>query len=81
MGEMHVAIAPISCISAAEVEQWLRWVDSRDDYEARGDQKEIDRRIADFAAGRKALFVLEPSCGAKVAVMCDSIWLSLASDA
>jgi hypothetical protein len=63
--------------SAAEVGQWLRWVDSRDDLQATVNQKQIDERIADFVAGRKALFVLEPSCGAEVAVVCDSIWLSL----
>lgn len=66
--------------SAAEVGQWLRWVDSRDDLQATVNQKQIDERIADFVAGRKALFVLEPSCGAEVAVVCDSIWLSLVPD-
>jgi hypothetical protein len=45
------------------------------------DQMEIGQRMADFVAGRKGLFVLEPSCGAEVAVVCDSIWLSLAPDA
>ena len=77
----RLLISPTYHFSAAEVGQWLRWVDSRDDFQATVDQKQIDQRIADFVAGRKALFVLEPSCGAELAVVCDSIWLRLASDA
>jgi hypothetical protein len=74
----RLLISPTYHFSVAEVGQWLRWVDSRDDFQATVDQKQIDQRMADFAAGRKALFVLEPSCGAEVAVVCDSIWLGLA---
>ncbi|PMS37084.1 hypothetical protein B0G57_11579 [Trinickia symbiotica] len=73
----RLLISPTYHFSAAEAGQWLRWVDSRDDSQATVDQKQIDQRIADFVAGRKALFVLEPSCGAEVAVVCDSIWLGL----
>lgn len=73
----RLLISPTYNFSAAEVEQWSRWVDSRDDFQATVDQKQIDQRIADFVAGRKALFVLEPSCGAEVVVVCDSIWLSV----
>ncbi|WP_186073661.1 hypothetical protein [Burkholderia gladioli] len=67
--------------SATEIEQWSRWVDSRDDFQATVDRKLIDQRLADFVAGRQALFVLEPSCGAGVAVVCDSIFLGLAPEA
>lgn len=74
----RLLISPTYRFSASEAAQWLRWVDSRDDSEATVDQKQIDQRMADFAAGRKALFVLEPSCGAEVAVVCESIWLGLA---
>ena len=74
----RLLISPTYGFSATEVGQWLRWVDSREDSQATVDQKQIDQRMADFAAGRKALFVLEPSCGAELAVVCDSIWLSLA---
>lgn len=74
----RLLISPTYNFSTAEVAQWSRWVDSRDDFQATVNQEQIDQRIADFAAGRKALFVLEPSCGAEVAVVCDSIWLSLA---
>lgn len=77
----RLLISPKYRFSASEVGQWLRWVDSRDDSQATVDQKKIDQRVADFGAGRKALFVLEPSCGAEVAVVCDSIWLSLATRA
>lgn len=67
--------------SEAEVRQWLRWVNSREDFQGTVERGLIDQRMADFAARRKALFVLEPSCGAEVVVVCDSIWLRLASDA
>lgn len=77
----RLLISPTYHFSAAEVGQWSRWVDSRDDFQATVDQKQIDLRSADFAAGRKALFVLEPSCGAEVAVVCDSIWPGLTPDA
>lgn len=73
----RLLISPTYNFSAAEVGQWSRWVDSRDDFDATVDQTQIDQRIADFVAGRKALFVLEPSCGAEVAVVCGSIWLRL----
>lgn len=76
----RLLISPTYNFSAAEVGQWSRWVDSRDDFQATVDQTQVDQRIADFGAGRRALFVLEPSCGAEVAVVCDSIWLSLAQD-
>jgi hypothetical protein len=76
----RLLISPTYKFSVTEVGQWSRWVDSRDDFDATVDQTKIDQRIADFVAGRKALFVLEPSCGAEVAVVCDSIWLSLAPD-
>jgi pyruvate-formate lyase-activating enzyme len=76
----RLLISPTYNFSSADVAQWSRWVDSREDFQATVDQEHIDRHMADFAAGRKALFVLEPSCGAEVAVVCDSIWLSLATD-
>jgi hypothetical protein len=77
----RLLISPAYHFSSAEVAQWLRWVDSRSDSQTMVDQMEIGQRMADFVAGRKGLFVLEPSCGAEVAVVCDSIWLSLAPDA
>ncbi|WP_186014096.1 hypothetical protein [Burkholderia gladioli] len=77
----RLLISPTYNFSATEVEQWSRWVDSRDDFQATVDEKLIDQRLADFVAGRKALFVLEPSCGAGVAVVCDSIFLGLAPEA
>ncbi len=77
----RLLISPTYNFSATEVEQWSRWVDSRDDFQATVDRKLIDQRLADFVAGRKALFVLEPSCGAEVAVVCDSIFLGWAPEA
>ena len=74
----RLLISPTYNFSAAEVGQWLQWVDSREDLQATVDQEEIDQRMADFVAGRKVLFFLEPSCGAEVAVVCESVWLSLA---
>lgn len=75
----RLLISPTYRFSASEVGQWLRWLDSRDDAPAPVNQTTIDQREADFAAGRKALFVLEPSCGAEIAVVCDSIGLCVAA--
>ncbi|MGT0196381.1 hypothetical protein [Burkholderia pyrrocinia] len=67
--------------SAAEIGQWLKWMNSREDFEAASvDESLLNRYLADFDADRKALFVLEPSCGAEVAVLCEAIWLSLDPD-
>ncbi|MDA0576433.1 hypothetical protein, partial [Burkholderia gladioli] len=77
----RLLISPTYNLSATEVEQWSRWVDSRDDFQATVDRKLIDQRLADFVAGRQALFVLEPSCGAEIAVVCDSIFLGWAPEA
>ncbi|MCR4465700.1 hypothetical protein [Burkholderia sp. SCN-KJ] len=73
----RLLISPAYPFSAAEVCQWLKWINSREDFEAANiDESLANQYLADFGAGRKALFVLDPSCGAEVAVLCESIGFS-----
>lgn len=56
-----------------EVRGWVQWINSRDDSKAAVVSEEKGQEyMRDFAAGRRLLFVLEPSCGAEIAVLCDS---------
>jgi hypothetical protein len=80
-GEKNVVsrllISPRYPFSSDEVRTWVQWVNSRDNVIAvpvdgeRADQYARD----DFVTGQRALFVLEPSCGAQIAVLCESVWL------
>jgi hypothetical protein len=77
----RLLISPAYRFSAAEVGQWLKWVDGRVDSRSPvGDVARADQYADDLAAGRRALFVLEPSCGADVAVLCEAIGLRLETD-
>ncbi|RBB37927.1 hypothetical protein DPV79_19740 [Burkholderia reimsis] len=74
----RLLISPAYAFSAADVCKWLKWMNSREDFDAASvDGALLDRYLADFDVNRKALFVLEPSCGAEVAVLCEAIGLSL----
>ncbi|KML19540.1 MULTISPECIES: hypothetical protein [Burkholderia] len=74
----RLLISPAYAFSAADVCKWLKWMNSREDFDAGSvDGALLDRYLADFDVNRKALFVLEPSCGAEVAVLCEAIGLSL----
>ncbi len=62
--------------SSDEVCTWVQWLNSRDDAKAAAiDCAKADQYVHDFVTGRRALFILEPSCGAEMAVLCESIWL------
>jgi hypothetical protein len=72
----RLLISPRYEFSSDEVRTWVRWINSRDDAKAAPVEGEkADRYVRDFVTGRRALFVLEPSCGAEMAVLCESIWL------
>ncbi|WP_322052701.1 hypothetical protein [Paraburkholderia bannensis] len=59
-----------------EVRRWIQWINSRDDSKAALISEEQGQDYKqDFAAGRRMLFVLEPSCGAELAVLCESVSL------
>ncbi|KWA73017.1 hypothetical protein WL30_11070 [Burkholderia ubonensis] len=74
----RLLISPAYKFSAAEVGQWLGWVDGRVDSKVRAiDPTKAALLAADLQDGRHALFILEPSCGAEVAVLCEQISLSV----
>jgi hypothetical protein len=59
-----------------EVRGWIQWINSRDDSKAAVISEEKGQEyMRDFAARRRILFVLEPSCGAELAVLCESVAL------
>lgn len=59
-----------------EVRRWVQWIKSRDDSKVALISEETGQEyIRDFAARRRMLFVLEPSCGAEMAVLCESVSL------
>lgn len=70
----RLLISPIHRFSVDDLHTWVRWIYSRDDAKA----PELDRTIInaffqDVIERRKVLFVLEPSCGAELAVLCESV--------
>jgi len=72
----RLLISPRYEFSSDEVRTWVQWLNSRDDAKAAPvDNEKADRYVRDFLTGRRALFVLEPSCGAEMVVLCESIWL------
>jgi hypothetical protein len=66
--------------SLAEVRTWVQWINSRDDSKgiAISEQKGAEY-FQKLKAGQCVLFVLEPSCGAEMAVLCESLSLKLRS--
>jgi hypothetical protein len=73
----RLLISPRYPFSSDEVRTWIQWVNSRDNVQAAPlDVERADRYARhDFVTGQRALFVLEPSCGAQMAVLCESVWL------
>ncbi|BCQ21903.1 hypothetical protein NK8_00090 [Caballeronia sp. NK8] len=74
----RLSISPMHHFSADDLGAWIRWMHSRDDAKAREpDPTIIERLHRDVADGRKVLFILEPSCGAELAVLCESVSILL----
>ncbi|MGV2289868.1 hypothetical protein AAHK20_14240 [Trinickia sp. YCB016] len=72
----RLLISPLYRFSPTETRSWLQWVSSRDDATATAiDDKAALGHAQGFGKGLEALFVLEPSCGAEVAVHCKDIWI------
>lgn len=68
--------SPRYAFTPLDVQNWIQWINSRDDAKALAIAAEQGAKYcADFKAGRLSLFVLEPSCGAEVAVLCESVSL------
>ncbi|MBN3749940.1 hypothetical protein G3N96_31630 [Burkholderia sp. Se-20373] len=77
----RLLLSPAYPFSQTEVRHWLKWIGSREDFDAANvDDSRLDQYLADFDTDRKALFVLEPSCGAEVAVLCETIRLDSGPD-
>jgi hypothetical protein len=72
----RLLISPRYAFTSAEARTWIQWINSRDDSKAAAITEEKGAEYAaGFRAGRLALFVLEPSCGAEMAVLCESVSL------
>lgn len=74
----RLLISPRYAFSLAEVCNWLQWMDSRDDSKGAAISKQnAEECVRDLTAGNLVLFVLEPSCGAEMAVLCESLSLKV----
>lgn len=72
----RLLISPAYPFTSAEIGTWVQWMRSRDDSKDAGiDEPQCGEFAKDLLAGRRSLFVLEPSCGAELAVLCESISL------
>lgn len=72
----RLLISPRYPFTSAEARTWVQWINSRDDSKATEiSEEKSDAYAADFSAGRLTLFLLEPSCGAEMAVLCESVSL------
>lgn len=72
----RLLMSPKYRFSPDEARTWVQWINSRDDSRAAPIDEELTQQYAqDFLTARQALFVLEPSCGAEMAVLCQTIWL------
>ncbi|MEM5330198.1 hypothetical protein VSR34_26855 [Paraburkholderia sp. JHI2823] len=70
----RLLISPKHTFTSADAQTWVQWINSRDDSKGTGiSGEEGDKYASDFRAGRLTLFVLEPSCGAEMAVLCESV--------
>ncbi|AYZ65703.1 hypothetical protein EGY31_20720 [Burkholderia multivorans] len=76
----RLLISPAYPFSSAEIAHWLAWLGGRADFSpGPADPERVAQCVDDFSAGRHALFVLEPSAGAEMAVLCETILLRLDS--
>ncbi|VXB87463.1 conserved hypothetical protein [Burkholderia sp. 8Y] len=70
----RLLISPMRNFSIDDLSVWVRWMYSRDDAKAPEPSRAIIEQFhRDVIDGRKALFILDPSCGAEMAVLCESI--------
>jgi hypothetical protein len=74
----RILISPRYAFSLAEVRTWLQWMNSRDDSKGAAISAQNGEECTrDLVAGHHVLFVLEPSCGAEMAVLCESLSLKV----
>jgi hypothetical protein len=74
----RLLISPRYAFSSAEIRAWLQWINSRDDSKGAAiSEKEGDEYVQKLKEMDRVLFVLEPSCGAEMAVLCESLSLKV----
>lgn len=72
----RLLISPRYAFTLAEARTWVQWINSRDDSKGEAISEEKgEEYVRDFRAGRSVLFILEPSCGAEMAILCGSVSL------
>jgi hypothetical protein len=74
----RLLISTQHAFSLAEVQTWVQWINSRDDSKggAISEQKGAEYQQS-LKSGHRVLFILEPSCGAEMAVLCESLSLKV----
>jgi hypothetical protein len=72
----RILLSPKHPFSVNEVRTVVGWIRScTDSKPALVSQAQAEQITQTILAGRATLFSLEPSCGAEVAVLCESAWL------
>lgn len=70
----RLLISPRYNFSLGEVRNWLEWLGGRvDSRPAAITNEKVEQCFQQLQAGQQALFVLEPSCGAEMAVLCGAV--------
>lgn len=69
----RLLVSPSYAFSTNEVHEYVSWAHSKHDYKAPfSDEEARDIEIA-IEHGRLMLFVLEPSVGAEIVILCESV--------
>jgi hypothetical protein len=72
----RILLTPMHVFSNLDVCSFVGWVRSYvDSRPAHVSEEQAEQLTQDFLEGKKALFALEPSCGAEIVVLCESAWL------
>ncbi|MFM0605813.1 hypothetical protein PQR05_14910 [Paraburkholderia sediminicola] len=72
----RLLISPKYSFSPGEVRNWLEWLGGRvDSRPVAITSEKIEQCFQQLQTGQQSLFVLEPSCGAEMAVLCGSVEL------
>ncbi|MBB5456414.1 MULTISPECIES: hypothetical protein [Paraburkholderia] len=72
----RVLLSPKHSFSVSDVRTIIGWIRSwTDSKPALVSQEQAENITQDILTGKATLFALDPSCGAEVAVLCESVWL------
>jgi hypothetical protein len=67
----RLLISPSYTFSIAEINEYISWAHSKHDYKASFSDEEVREMRTFVERGRLALFVLEPSVGAEIVILCE----------